>query len=168
MRAAKTNRSLRLSVKSAPRLLRNGGASQLALSMSIVMGPLQNHVRLRTDDAQESARAQKKHPGAKEAAMGKEHQHSRIEVTSTCLSCGEQIGRGDFDTRRLAKQDVDKESAAALPERDAMSLVNANLAVPINIAAALNVLSDGSIAAAAAQQNTPIDQSTGITPPSGG
>ena len=100
--------------------------------------------------------------------MGKEHQHSNIVVTSTCKSCGEQIGEGRFDTRQLKKQDVDKESATALPERDAMSLVNANLAVPINIAAALNVLSDGSIAAAAAQQNTPIDQSTGITPPSTG
>jgi hypothetical protein len=112
----------------------------------------------------------KTHPGAKEAALGnqKDHKHTNIEVTSTCLSCGEQVGQGRFDTRQLAKQDVDKESAAALPERDAMSLVNANLAVPINIAAALNVLSDGSIAAAAAQQNTPIDQSTGITPPSGG
>jgi hypothetical protein len=97
--------------------------------------------------------------------MGKEHQHSRIEVTSTCTSCGEQIGHGEFDTRQLAKQDVDKESATALPERDAMSLVNANLAVPINIAAALNVLSDGSIAYADATQMTPIDQSTGITPP---
>jgi hypothetical protein len=109
-----------------------------------------------------------KQTGAKEAALGntqKDHKHTNIEVTSTCLSCGEQVGQGRFDTRQLAKQDVDKESAAALPERDAMSLVNANLAVPINIAAALNVLSDGSIAAAAAQQNTPIDQSTGITPP---
>ncbi|HEY7623413.1 MAG TPA: hypothetical protein VIA63_00150 [Candidatus Limnocylindria bacterium] len=100
--------------------------------------------------------------------MGKEHQHSRIEVTSTCTSCGEQIGHGQFDTRQLKSQDVSKESATALPERDAMSLVNANLAVPINLAAALNVLSDGSIAAAAAQQTTPIDQSTGITPPSTG
>jgi hypothetical protein len=95
----------------------------------------------------------------------KDHQHSKIEVTSTCLSCGEQIGRGEFDTRQLAKQYIDKQSATVLPERDAMSLVNANLAVPINIAAALNVLSDGSIAAAVAQQTTPIDQSTGITPP---
>jgi hypothetical protein len=105
--------------------------------------------------------------GAKEAALGnqKDHKHTNIEVTSTCLSCGEQIGQGRFDTRQLAKKDVDKESATALPERDAMSLVNANLAVPINIAAALNVLSDGSIAAAVAQQTTPIDQSTGITPP---
>src|SRR2546423_11299380 len=100
--------------------------------------------------------------------MGKEHQHTRIEVTSTCTSCGKELGHGEFDRRQLAKQDLDKESAAALPERDAMSLVNANLAVPINIAAALNVLSDGSIAYADATQMTPIDQSTGITPPSMG
>jgi hypothetical protein len=93
----------------------------------------------------------------------KEHQHTNIEVTSTCLSCGKQVGQGKFDTRKVAN--VDKESAAALPDRDAMSLINANLAVPINIAAALNVLSDGSIAAAVAEQTTPIDQSTGITPP---
>jgi len=91
--------------------------------------------------------------------MGKEHKHSRIEVTSTCTSCGEQIGRGEFDTRQLAKQDVDKESAAALPERDAMSLVSANVAAPINAALALNVLSDGSLAYASATQYAPIDQS---------
>ena len=89
----------------------------------------------------------------------KDHKHTNIEVTSTCLSCGKQIGEGHFDTRQLAKQDLDKESAAALPERDAMSLVNANLAVPINIAAALNVLSDGSLAYASATQYAPINQS---------
>ena len=47
-----------------------------------------------------------------------------------------------------------------LPERAAMSLVNANLAIPVNLAAALNVLSDHSAAAAGALQQTPIDQST--------
>ena len=93
------------------------------------------------------------------------HQHDRIEVKSVCTDCGKELDKKTFDRRELSNQDVDKESAAALPERDAMSLVNANLAVPINIAAALNVLSDGSIAAAVAQQTTPIDQSTGITPP---
>src|SRR5947207_12677056 len=40
------------------------------------------------------ARALQKQAGAKEAAMGEEHKHSRIEVTSTCTSCGEQLGRG--------------------------------------------------------------------------
>jgi hypothetical protein len=34
----------------------------------------------------------------------------------------------------------------------------ANLAIPVNLALAANVLSDGAIAAAAAQQQTPIDQ----------
>ena len=46
-----------------------------------------------------------------------------------------------------------------LPERAAMSLVNANIAIPINAAVAANVLSDGAAAVAAAQQQTPIDQS---------
>jgi hypothetical protein len=140
-------------------------SSQRSAANRIVTGPLHESVRLRTDVASRMSRALKKHRACKEASMGKEHQHSRIEVTSTCTSCGQQLGQGEFDNRQLAKQDLDKESAAALPERDAMSLVNANLAVPINLAAALNVLSDGSIAAAVAQQTTPIDQSTGITPP---
>jgi hypothetical protein len=41
-----------------------------------------------------------------------------------------------------------------------MSLVNANLAVPVNLAAALNVLSDGSAAGAGALQQDPINQGT--------
>ena len=54
--------------------------------------------------------------------------------------------------------DPTRESVVALPDRAAMSLVNANLALPINLALAANVLSDGSAAVAGAQQNTPIDQ----------
>ena len=46
----------------------------------------------------------------------------------------------------------------ALPDRAAMSLVNANLALPINAAIAANVLSDSSVAAANAEQMTPIVQ----------
>jgi len=46
--------------------------------------------------------------------------------------------------------------------------VNANLAIPINLALAANVLSDGAIAAAAANQNTPIDQSMLNGTPTGG
>ena len=62
----------------------------------------------------------------------RDHKHTNIAVTSTCLSCGEQLGEGHFDTRQLAKQDVDKESATALPERDAMSLVDGGIRlVPI-------------------------------------
>jgi hypothetical protein len=45
-----------------------------------------------------------------------------------------------------------------LPDRAAMSLVNANVAAPINAALALNVASDNSMAAANAAQNAPITQ----------
>ena len=45
-----------------------------------------------------------------------------------------------------------------LPERAAMSLVNANIAIPVNAAVAANVLSDGATAYANAVQQTPIDQ----------
>ena len=64
------------------------------------------------------------------------------------------------ETRELSREELEAEGAADLPERDAMSLVNANLAVPVNAAVAANVLSDGSIADAGAYQDTPIDQST--------
>ncbi len=61
--------------------------------------------------------------------------------------------------RRLTREELEAIAGEELPERAAMSLVNANLAVPVNLAAALNVLSDGSIAYADATQDTPIDQS---------
>jgi hypothetical protein len=45
-----------------------------------------------------------------------------------------------------------------LPDRDALSLVNLNAALPINAALSANVLSDNAVAAAGAAQNTPINQ----------
>jgi hypothetical protein len=45
-----------------------------------------------------------------------------------------------------------------LPDREAMSLINANLAAPVNAAVAANVLSDNSIAYANAEQNVDITQ----------
>ena len=56
--------------------------------------------------------------------------------------------------------DLDKLAGEPLPEKAAMSLVNANIAIPINAAIAANVLSDNAIAAAQAAQSAPIDQST--------
>ena len=47
-----------------------------------------------------------------------------------------------------------------LPDRTAMSLVNANIAAPINAAIALNVASDNSVAYASATQYAPITQQT--------
>jgi hypothetical protein len=58
----------------------------------------------------------------------------------------------------LTDEEMEQQDAAELPDREAMSLVNANVAAPINLAAALNVLSDGSTATANATQNAPITQ----------
>ena len=60
--------------------------------------------------------------------------------------------------RGLDPSELRSQSIEALPDRTAMSLVNANLALPINLGLAANVLSDGSIAYADAAQQTPINQ----------
>ncbi|MBV8297136.1 MAG: peptidoglycan-binding protein, partial [Acidimicrobiia bacterium] len=50
------------------------------------------------------------------------------------------------------------ETGEELPDREAMSLINANLAAPVNAAVALNVASDNSVAYANATQTAPINQ----------
>jgi hypothetical protein len=60
--------------------------------------------------------------------------------------------------RKLTREELEEIAGEELPERAAMSLVNLNLAVPVNAAVAANVLSDGSTAAANALQGTPINQ----------
>ena len=82
-----------------------------------------------------------------------QHEHQRIEVKSWCPDCGKELGHETFN-----KADIQTQQATELPDREAMSLVNANIAAPINAALALNVLSDGSIANAVAQQYAPIGQ----------
>ncbi|MEA2702150.1 MAG: hypothetical protein QOD63_95 [Actinomycetota bacterium] len=61
---------------------------------------------------------------------------------------------------QLTDDELAAEGAEELPDREAMSLINANIAIPVNAAVAANVLSDGSVAWADAVQDTPIDQST--------
>ena len=61
--------------------------------------------------------------------------------------------------RKLTRVELESLAGEELPERAAMSLINANIAAPVNLAAALNVASDGSIAYANAQQTAPIIQS---------
>jgi hypothetical protein len=58
----------------------------------------------------------------------------------------------------LSAEELEAQGAAELPDREAMSLVNANVAAPVNVAAALNVLSDNSTAIANAIQDADIDQ----------
>jgi len=61
-------------------------------------------------------------------------------------------------TYALTHEELQAQAAETLPDRTAMSLVNANIAAPINAALALNVLSDGSVAAANAEQYAPVVQ----------
>jgi hypothetical protein len=60
--------------------------------------------------------------------------------------------------RALSREELTALAGEELPERAAMSLINANVAAPINLAAALNVASDNSVAYADATQTAPIDQ----------
>jgi hypothetical protein len=59
----------------------------------------------------------------------------------------------------LSDAELAAEGGEELPDREQMSLVNANLAAPINAAVAANVLSDNSVAYADATQTAPITQS---------
>jgi hypothetical protein len=62
--------------------------------------------------------------------------------------------------RDFSQEELQSESGQELPDREAMSLINLNFAAPVNAAVAANVLSDGSIAYANAQQADQISQST--------
>jgi hypothetical protein len=61
--------------------------------------------------------------------------------------------------RTLSRDELNELAGEELPERAAMSLINANIAAPVNAAVALNALSDGSTAYANATQDAPITQS---------
>jgi hypothetical protein len=64
--------------------------------------------------------------------------------------------RDDLTPEELVEQEGEE-----LPDRKAMSLIDANVVAPVNAAAALNVLSDDSTAVAEAEQSADIQQSTG-------
>jgi len=61
--------------------------------------------------------------------------------------------------QKLTREQLNELAGEELPERAAMSLINANVAAPINAAVALNALSDNSVAYANAEQTAPITQS---------
>ena len=60
----------------------------------------------------------------------------------------------------LSEEELAEHGTEALPDREEMALVNANVAIPINAAVAANVLSDGAVAYADATQEAVIDQAT--------
>ena len=61
--------------------------------------------------------------------------------------------------RPITREELNSLAGEELPERAAMSLINANVAAPINAAVALNALSDNSTAIANATQSGGITQS---------
>jgi len=61
----------------------------------------------------------------------------------------------------LTPEEIEAQQGETLPERELMSLINANVAIPIDAAIAANVLSDESIADADAAQDVDDEQSTG-------
>ena len=63
------------------------------------------------------------------------------------------------EEQELTAEELAAQGGEELPDREAMSLVNANVAVPVNAAVAANVLSDNSTAIADATQDAAIDQS---------
>ena len=69
------------------------------------------------------------------------------------------MGKEAQEYRTLSREELDEIAGEPLPERAAMSLINANLAAPVNAAVAANVLSDNSVAYANAEQDVDITQS---------
>jgi hypothetical protein len=63
------------------------------------------------------------------------------------------------EEQELTAEELEAQGGEELPDREAMSLVNANVAAPVNAAVAANVLSDNSTATAEATQDVDIDQS---------
>ncbi len=59
----------------------------------------------------------------------------------------------------VTPEELEQQEGEELPDREAMSLINANVAAPVNAAVALNALSDDSTAIANAEQTAYIDQS---------
>jgi hypothetical protein len=60
----------------------------------------------------------------------------------------------------LSSEELEAQGGEELPDREAMSLINANVAAPVNAAVALNALSDNSTAVADAQQSNDITQTS--------
>ena len=61
-------------------------------------------------------------------------------------------------TRELSPEEIEAQGGEELPDREQMSLINANLAAPVNLAVAANVASDNSTATADATQYAPVEQ----------
>jgi hypothetical protein len=79
-------------------------------------------------------------------------------VSSACATTSQAEGGTMTEYRKVTREELDQLANEELPERAAMSLINANVAVPVNAAVAANVLSDQSVASADATQDSNIRQ----------
>jgi hypothetical protein len=73
-----------------------------------------------------------------------------------------RIEKKEFEVQKvegLSAEELEAQTGEGVPEREEMSLVDLNLAAPVNAAVAANVLSDDAIAYADAEQTADIDQS---------
>ncbi len=59
----------------------------------------------------------------------------------------------------LSAEELERQRGQELPDREEMSLIDANLAAPVNAAVALDAFGDDSTAVANAEQTADIDQS---------
>ena len=90
--------------------------------------------------------------GASTSSEATSTRHITQDTRAKGESMSENAPQGLSDAE-LAEQDGEQ-----LPDREQMSLINANVAAPVNAAVALNALSDGSTAYASATQTAPITQ----------
>lgn len=63
-----------------------------------------------------------------------------------------------IEKKELSAEELEAQGGEQVPDREEMSLVDLNVAAPVNAAVAANVLSDGSVAYADATQDATIDQ----------
>jgi hypothetical protein len=91
--------------------------------------------------------------------------HQRIvQRSGRTRASGEKTKEGSMpeqEYKPVTREELNRLAGEELPERAAMSLINANLAAPVNAAVALNVASDNSVAYANAEQDATINQSAG-------
>ena len=70
-----------------------------------------------------------------------------------------QKAQQEQGVEELSAEELEAQGGEQLPDREAMSLIDANVAAPVNAAVAANILSDDSTATATANQDVNIDQS---------
>jgi hypothetical protein len=70
----------------------------------------------------------------------------------------EETSQAPTEGAELTTDELEQQQVEELPDREAMSLINANVAAPVNAAVALNALSDNSVAVADATQQDTIQQ----------